>query len=223
MATLFSAARGFNLHKPLGHPMTIHIHQDDLPSNLDFGDVVAIDTETMGLNPLRDRLCLVQLSSGNGEAHLVKINSPMEPCPNLTALLENTTSTKLFHFARFDISSLSHSITTVKGPIYCTKIASKLARTYTDRHGLKDLCRELLQIDISKQQQSSDWGAKTLSTEQAEYAAGDVIYLHQIREKLDEMLVREARADIAAQCFTFLPTQARLDLAGFAGMDVFHH
>ena len=160
--------------------MNIHIHQDDLPSNLDLGAVIAIDTETMGLNPLRDRLCLVQLSSGDGEAHLVKINSPVEPCPNLKALLENTNLTKLFHFARFDISSLSHSITPVKGPIYCTKIASKLARTYTDRHGLRDLCRELLQIDISKQQQSSDWGAKKLSAEQAEYAAGDVIYLHKI-------------------------------------------
>ena len=203
--------------------MTINLHQDDLPSNLDFGDVVAIDTETMGLNPLRDRLCLVQLSSGNGEAHLVKINSPMMPCPNLTALLESTRVTKLFHFARFDIASLSHSITSVKGPIYCTKIASKLARTYTDKHGLRDLCRELLQIDISKQQQSSDWGAANLSSEQAEYAAGDVIYLHQIREKLDGILLREARADIAAQCFTFLPTQARLDLTGFAGIDIFHH
>ena len=203
--------------------MTIHIHQDDLPSHLDFGDVVAIDTETMGLNPLRDRLCLVQLSSGDGVAHLIKINSPMKPCPNLTALLNDTNSTKLFHFARFDIASLSHSITPVRGPIYCTKIASKLARTYTDKHGLRDLCRELLQIDISKQQQSSDWGAITLSTEQAEYAAGDVIYLHQIREKLDGMLQRESRADIAAQCFTFLPTQARLDLSGFAGVDIFQH
>jgi len=203
--------------------MTIHIHNDDLPSNFGFADAVAIDTETMGLNPLRDRLCLVQLSSGDGEAHLVKINSPMGPCPNLKLLLKNTNLTKLFHFARFDIASLSQHIAPVQGPIYCTKIASKLARTYTDRHGLKDLCRELLKIDISKQQQSSDWGAKTLSTEQAEYAAGDVIYLHQIREKLDEMLVREARADIAAQCFTFLPTQARLDLDGFAGMDIFHH
>jgi len=203
--------------------MTIHIHQDDLPSNLDFGDVVAIDTETMGLNPLRDRLCLVQLSSGDGEAHLVKIQSPLKPCPNLTKLLGNKRLTKLFHFARFDISSLSHSIAPVKGPIYCTKIASKLARTYTDKHGLRDLCRELLQIDISKQQQSSDWGKATLSAEQAAYAAGDVIYLHQIREKLDEMLLREARADIASQCFTFLPTQAKLDLNGFASMDIFHH
>ena len=203
--------------------MTIHIHQDDLPSNLDFGNVVAIDTETMGLYPLRDRLCLVQLSGGDGEAHLVKIDNPMNPCPNLRALLENTNLTKLFHFARFDIASLSHTITPVKGPFYCTKIASKLARTYTDRHGLKDLCRELLQIDISKQQQSSDWGAKTLSAEQAEYAAGDVLYLHQIREKLDSMLVREARSDIAAHCFAFLPTQSRLDLTGFAGMDIFHH
>jgi ribonuclease D len=203
--------------------MTIHIYYDDLPSSLDLGDVVAIDTETMGLNPLRDRLCLVQLSSGDGEAHLIKIDSPIKPCPNLTAVLENPSVTKLFHFARFDISSLSHSITKVKGPIYCTKIVSKLVRTYTDRHGLRDLCRELLQIDISKQQQSSDWGAKTLSPEQAEYAAGDVLYLHQIREKLDVMLKREARTDIAAHCFAFLPTQSRLDLDGFADMDIFHH
>ena len=203
--------------------MTIHVYQDDLPSGLDLGNIIAIDTETMGLNPLRDRLCLVQLSSGNGEAHLVKIDSPMKPCPNLEALLKNTNSTKLFHFARFDISSLSNSITPVRGPIYCTKIASKLVRTYTDRHGLKDLCRELLQIDISKQQQSSDWGAERLSAEQAEYAAGDVLYLHQIREKLDLMLARESRADIAAQCFAFLPTQSQLDLGGFADINIFHH
>jgi ribonuclease D len=203
--------------------MTIHFHQDDLPYSIDFGDTVAIDTETMGLNPLRDRLCLVQLCSGDGEAHLVKIDSPIKPCPNLKALLENTNVTKLFHFARFDITSLSHSITAVKGPIYCTKIASKLVRTYTDRHGLRDLCRELLQIDISKQQQSSDWGAKTLSPEQAGYAAGDVLYLHQIRDKLDVMLVREARTDIAAHCFSFLPTQSQLDLDGFGDMDIFHH
>jgi ribonuclease D len=203
--------------------MTIHIHQDDLSSSLDFGDVVAIDTETMGLNPMRDRLCLVQLSSGDGEAHLVKIDSLMKPCPNLTALLENPKLTKLFHFARFDIASLSHSIAPVKGPIYCTKIASKLVRTYTDRHGLRDLCRELLQIDISKQQQSSDWGAATLTPEQAEYAAGDVLYLHQLREHLDMMLERECRSDIAAHCFAFLLTRAKLDLDGFAEIDIFHH
>lgn len=203
--------------------MTITIHQDDLPSGLDFGDTIAIDTETMGLNPVRDRLCLVQLSSGNGEAHLVKVDNPIKPCPNLTELLGNADLTKLFHFARFDMSCLSHSIAPVNGPIYCTKIASKLVRTYTDRHGLKDLCRELLQIDLSKQQQSSDWGAKILSKEQAEYAAGDVLYLHQIREKLNEMLNREGRADIANHCFAFLPTQSRLDLEGFSDMDIFHH
>ena len=203
--------------------MTIHFHQDDLPYSIDFGDTVAIDTETMGLNPLRDRLCLVQLCSGDGEAHLVKIDSPIKPCPNLKALLENTNVTKLFHFARFDITSLSHSITAVKGPIYCTKIASKLVRTYTDRHGLRDLCRELLQIDISKQQQSSDWGAATLTPEQAEYAAGDVLYLHRLRERLDMMLEREGRTDIAAHCFAFLLTRAKLDLDGYAEMDIFHH
>ena len=203
--------------------MTIHFHHDDFPPDLELGSMVAIDTETMGLNPFRDRLCLVQLSSGDGDAHLVKLNSPIKSCPNLTELLENSNVTKLFHFARFDISVLTYNITPVKGPIYCTKIASKLARTYTDRHGLKDLCRELLQIDISKQQQSSDWGAEVLSPEQAEYAAGDVLYLHQIREKLDSMLIREARADIAAHCFAFLQTQSQLDLAGFADIDIFHH
>ena len=203
--------------------MTIHIHQDDLPADIDLGDMVAIDTETMGLNPHRDRLCLVQLSGGDGDAHLVKIAKPQMPSPNLASLLANPQVTKLFHFARFDIASLSHSIGPLAGPVYCTKIASKLIRTYTDRHGLKDLCRELLQIDISKQQQSSDWGAKKLSPEQAEYAAGDVLYLHQIREKLDMMLVRESRADIASHCFAFLPTQSRLDLNGFADLDIFHH
>ncbi len=203
--------------------MTIHIHQDDLPSSLILGDIVAIDTETMGLNPARDRLCLVQLSSGNGDAHLVKIANPMKPCPNLTSLLQDTKVTKLFHFARFDISSLHHSICAIKGPIYCTKIASKLVRTYTDRHGLKDLCRELLQIEISKEQQSSDWGAEILSPDQAEYAAGDVLYLHQIQVKLNLMLEREDRANIALQCFAFLPTRSLLDLGGFADMDIFHH
>ena len=170
--------------------MTIHIHQDDLPADIDLGDVVAIDTETMGLNPHRDRLCLVQLSGGDGDAHLVKIAKPQMPSPNLASLLANPQVTKLFHFARFDIASLSHGIGPLAGPVYCTKIASKLIRTYTDRHGLKDLCRELLQIDISKQQQSSDWGAATLTPEQAEYAAGDVLYLHQLRERLDMMLER---------------------------------
>ncbi|MDC1382592.1 ribonuclease D [Candidatus Puniceispirillum sp.] len=203
--------------------MAIHIYQDDLPSNVAFGNTVAIDTETMGLNPFRDRLCLVQLSSGNGDAHLVKIASPMKPCPNLISLIQDTTITKLFHFARFDISSLHHSICAVKGPIYCTKIASKLVRTYTEKHGLKDLCRELLQIEISKQQQSSDWGAKILSHEQAEYAAGDVLHLHQVQAKLNLMLERENRVEIAMQCFAFLPIRSQLDLGGFADMDVFCH
>ena len=203
--------------------MTIHIHQDDIPSNVDFGDIVAIDTETMGLNHSRDRLCLVQISSGDGDAHLVKINKPIKRCPNLKALLENTKVTKVFHFARFDISCLSHNIGAVNGPIYCTKIASRLVRTYTDRHGLKDLCRELLKIDISKQQQSSDWGAQTLSPEQADYAAGDVIYLHEIRSLLNLMLEREGRTDLAEQCFAFLPTQSKLDLCGFIDEDIFHH
>ena len=206
-----------------GVQVTIHIHQDDLPSDISLGNTVAIDTETMGLNPLRDRLCLVQLSNGNGDAHLVKIARSTKPCPNLTSLLRDTKVTKVFHFARFDISSLQHSICAVKGPIYCTKIASKLVRTYTDRHGLKDLCRELLQIEISKQQQSSDWGAETLSPEQAEYAAGDVLYLHQIQAKLNLMLEREGRVEVASECFAFLPTRSKLDLSGFTDMDIFHH
>jgi ribonuclease D len=203
--------------------MAIHIHQHDLPAGVTFGDSVAIDTETMGLNPHRDRLCVVQLSAGDGDAHLVQIASPAQPCPHLTALLANPQVTKLFHFARFDIASLTNGIGPVLGPIYCTKIASKLARTYTDRHGLKDLCRELLKIDISKQQQSSDWGAEELTAEQADYAAGDVLYLHRIRDQLDAMLARENRTAIAAHCFAFLPTRARLDLDGFAELDIFHH
>ena len=203
--------------------MAIHIHQHDLPAGVTFGDAVAIDTETMGLDPHRDRLCVVQLSAGDGDAHLVQIASPAQPCPRLTALLADPHITKLFHFARFDIASLTNCIGPVLGPIYCTKIASKLARTYTDRHGLKDLCRELLKIDISKQQQSSDWGAEELTAEQADYAAGDVLYLHRIRAQLDVMLARENRTAIAAQCFAFLPTRARLDLDGFAELDIFHH
>ena len=203
--------------------MTIHIYQDDIPSNVDFGDIVAIDTETMGLNHSRDRLCLVQISSGDGDAHLVKVGKPIKRCPNLKALLENANVTKVFHFARFDISCLNHNIGIVNGPIYCTKIASRLVRTYTDRHGLKDLCRELLKIDISKQQQSSDWGAQTLSPEQADYAAGDVIHLHEIRSRLNVMLDREGRADLAEQCFAFLPTQSKLDLCGFIDVDIFNH
>ena len=203
--------------------MTIHLHHDDLPADLDLGSAVAIDTETMGLNPHRDRLCLVQLSSGDGDAHLVKLSNPAQAAPRLARLLADVTVTKLFHFARFDLASLSHSFGPVAGPVYCTKIASKLCRTYTDRHGLKDLCNELLGVEISKQQQSSDWGADTLSKAQQDYAASDVLYLHGLREKLDVMLAREGRTDMAAACFAFLTTRAAMDLAGFEGLDIFHH
>ena len=206
-----------------GDVIAIHIHNDDLPNGCDFGVSVAIDTETMGLNPLRDRLCLVQLSSGDGDAHLIKVAQPPRACPNLQALLENPKITKIFHFARFDIAVLEKYIGIVEGNIYCTKIASKLARTYTDRHGLKDLCRELLRIDISKQQQSSYWGAPNLSPEQADYAAGDVLHLHQIRARLDEMLKREQRQNYAEICFAFVKTRAKLDLEGFADLDIFQH
>ena len=203
--------------------MAVHLHHHDLPDGLDLGKSVAIDTETMGLNPHRDRLCLVQLSDGNGDAHLVKIALDRQPAPRLEALLGDAGVTKLFHFARFDLASLSHSFGPVAGPVYCTKIASKLCRTYTDRHGLKDLCNELLGVEISKQQQSSDWGADTLSKAQQDYAASDVLYLHGLREKLDVMLAREGRTDIAAACFAFLTTRAAMDLVGFEGLDIFHH
>ena len=203
--------------------MAIHIHDNDLPENLDLGTNIAIDTETMGLNPRRDRLCLVQLSSGDGDAHLVKIPHQRTEAPHLKSLLADPDRAKLFHFARFDVAVLEHNIGPIGGDIYCTKIASKLARTYTDRHGLRDLCRELLQIDISKQQQSSDWGADSLSDDQADYAAGDVLYLHQIRALLDIMLEREGRQHLAAACFAFIRTRTALDLGGFADLDVFHH
>ena len=203
--------------------MAIYIHNDDLPKNIDLGASIAIDTETMGLNPNRDRLCLVQLSAGDGDAHLVKIANPRANAPRLKALLSDPGRTKLFHFARFDVAVLEHNIGPICGDIYCTKISSKLARTYTDRHGLRDLCRELLRIDISKQQQSSDWGANSLSDEQADYAAGDVLYLHQIRAHLDTMLEREGRRHLAVACFSFLRTRTALDLGGFADLDIFHH
>ena len=203
--------------------MAIQMHKNDLPENLDLGASVAIDTETMGLNPHRDRLCLVQLSSGNGDAHLVKIANPGAEPPRLKALLADPSITKIFHFARFDVAFLEHNIGPIGGDIYCTKMASKLARTYTDRHGLRDLCRELLRIDISKQQQSSDWGADRLTDEQAEYAASDVLYLHQIRACLDNMLERAGRQEFAVACFNFIRTRAALDLAGFNDIDIFHH
>ena len=203
--------------------MAIHIHNDDLPKTIDLGASIAIDTETLGLNPHRDRLCLVQLSAGDGDAHLVKIAHPRADSPHLKALLGDSGRTKLFHFARFDVAVLEHNIGPIAGDIYCTKIASKLVRTYTDRHGLKDLCRELLGVDLSKQQQASDWGADNLTDDQANYAAGDVLYLHRIRAHLDSMLEREARQHLAAACFAFIRTRTALDLGGFADMDIFQH
>lgn len=203
--------------------MTNHLHISDLPDNLDLGPVVAIDCETMGLNPHRDRLCVVQLSGGDGDAHIVQIGKGQTDAPNLTRLLADPDVLKLFHFGRFDIAVLLHHFGVLCRPVYCTKIASRLVRTYTDRHGLKNLLQELLNIDISKQQQMSDWGAESLTEAQLEYAASDVLYLHQLRNALDERLLRENRADIARACFDFLPTRARLDLAGWPETDIFAH
>src|SRR5947209_4150001 len=203
--------------------MTIRLHRGDLPELSRYTGSVAIDTETMGLNPHRDRLCVVQLSPGDGSADVVQIAKEPGDAPNLKALLANPSITKIFHFARFDIAALYNAFGVMPQPVYCTKIASRLARTYTDRHGLKDLVREVLNIDLSKQQQSSDWGAPTLSDAQLAYAASDVLHLHGLKERLDTMLVREARAELAAACFAFLPDRARLDLAGWAGEDIFTH
>jgi ribonuclease D len=203
--------------------MTNHVYKGDLPVNLDLGSVVAIDCETMGLNPKRDRLCLVQLSSGDGNAHLVQVNKGQTSAPNLCRMLEDPNVLKLFHFGRFDIAAMFEAFGALTAPVYCTKIASRLIRTYTDRHGLKNLLQELLAIDISKQQQSSDWGAKRLSKAQIEYAASDVLYLHQLRESLNQMLIREGRMEVAQSCFDFLPTRAQLDLAGWPDTDIFAH
>ncbi len=203
--------------------MSVTLYRGDLPSGLDLGKVVAIDTETMGLRPGRDRLCLVQLSSGDGSAHLVQIPQGAVEAPNLKALLADPAVTKLFHFARFDLAALYDRLGVMPQPVYCTKIASRLVRTYTDRHGLKELARELLNVDMSKQQQSSDWGADTLSDAQMAYAASDVLYLHQMKAKLDDMLAREGRTEMARACFDFLPMRARLDLAGWAEEDIFSH
>ena len=200
-----------------------HVYQRDLPDSLDLGSSVAIDCETMGLNPHRDRLCLVQLSGGDGEAHLVQIEKGQTSAPNLERLLTDPNVLKLFHFGRFDIAALYHAFGALTAPVYCTKIASKLIRTYTDRHGLKNLLDELLNIDISKLQQMSDWGAASLSDAQLDYAASDVLYLHQLKEKLDERLAREERSDLAQAAFDFLPTRARLDLAGWPEIDIFAH
>ncbi|MCB1490277.1 MAG: ribonuclease D [Rhodobiaceae bacterium] len=203
--------------------MTIHLHKGDLPENVDLGATVAIDTETLGLNPHRDRLCLVQLSGGDGHAHLVQIAKGQSEAPRLAALLADPGVLKLFHFARFDVAVLGHAFNVPVTPVYCTKIGSRLTRTYTDRHGLKDLCRELLGVDISKQQQSSDWAADTLTDAQLEYAASDVLYLHALKEKIDGLLDRDGRMALAEACFEFLPTRAALDLAGWAETDIFAH
>ncbi|SUZ31850.1 Ribonuclease D [Roseibaca ekhonensis] len=203
--------------------MTIHLYKDDLPDGLDLGATVAIDCEAMGLNPHRDRLCVVQLSGGDGNAHLVQVSLPLKPAPNLCRLLADPNVVKLFHFGRFDIALLAHSYGVTCAPVYCTKIASKLVRTYTDRHGLKHLLTELLGVDISKQQQSSDWGADTLTDAQQTYAASDVLHLHRLRDALDAMLAREGRLDLAQACFDFLPTRAKLDIAGWPDTDIFAH
>ncbi len=203
--------------------MSIYSHKHDLPDSVSLGPVVAIDTETMGLNLQRDRLCLVQLCAGDGDAHLVQIAAEQQPCPNLEQLLANPACEKLFHFGRFDIAMLKQHIGPLSGPVFCTKIASKLSRTYTDRHGLADLCRELLGLEISKQQQSSDWSADELTKAQREYAAGDVLYLHELKNKLTNMLIRSGRLQMAENCFAFLSARTDLDIAGFETLDIFHH
>ena len=204
--------------------MTHKLHRGDLPEGIDFGPAVAVDTEAMGLNPHRDRLCLVQLSAGDGDAHLVQLGpGEYAAAPRLKALLADSSVTKLFHFARFDLAMMYHYLGVMAGPVYCTKIASRLARTFTDRHGLRDLCKDLLNVDLSKQQQSSDWGAATLTEEQMRSAAPDVLHLHALRTKLDAMLAREGRNELAQASFGFLPTRVLLDLRGWAEQDIFAH
>jgi ribonuclease D len=203
--------------------LTNHLYKRDLPDGLDLGPVVAIDCETMGLNPMRDRLCVVQMSGGDGHAHIVQIEKGQAQAPNLARMLEDPNVLKLFHFGRFDIAAMYHAFGALAAPVYCTKIASRLIRTYTDRHGLKNLTQELIGVDLSKQQQSSDWGAETLSEAQLDYAASDVLYLHRLREELDARLAREGRTDLAQACFDFLPTRAKLDLAGWPDIDIFAH
>jgi ribonuclease D len=203
--------------------MTIRLHRGDLPNLNAYKGAVAIDTETMGLEPNRDRLCVVQLSPGDGSADVVQIAAGQTKAPNIERLLADSSIVKIFHFGRFDIGMLAKAFGVMAQPVYCTKIASRLARTYTDKHGLKDLTREVLGIDLSKQQQLSDWGADTLTDAQVSYAATDVLYLHALRERLDAMLAREGRAELAAACFRFLPDRVRLDLAGWAAEDIFSH
>ncbi len=203
--------------------MTVELYQGDIPAHIRFGSVIAVDTETMGLNPHRDRLCLVQLSGGDGNCHIVRFAKDSFAAPRLKALLADPSVLKLFHFARFDIAVLRRNLGVMPTPLYCTKIASRLVRTFTDRHGLKDLCKELLNIELSKEQQSSDWGAAELTPAQLKYAASDVLHLHALRARLDEMLAREGRKALAEACFGFLPTRAELDLAGWAEVDIFAH
>jgi len=203
--------------------MTVHLHKGDLPDDLDLGPVVAVDSETLGLSLVRDALCVVQLSAGDGDAHVVQLDRKTYDCPNLTALLANEKIEKVFHFGRFDIAMFQRDLGVTTRPVFCTKIASKLVRTYTDRHGLKDVTRELVGIDLSKQQQSSDWGADELSPAQLDYAASDVLHLHELKNKLTDMLIREGRLELAEACFDFLPWRARLDLAGWDETDIFAH
>ncbi|MFD0910357.1 ribonuclease D [Ruegeria arenilitoris] len=203
--------------------MANHLYKNDLPDGLDLGPIVAIDCETMGLNPHRDRLCVIQMSGGDGDCHIVQVEKGQTSAPNLSAMLENPDVLKLFHFGRFDIAAMYHAFGALAAPVYCTKIASRLVRTYTDRHGLKNLCQELLGVDISKQQQMSDWGAETLTEAQLDYAASDVLYLHRLRDALNARLEREGRTEMAQACFDFLPMRARLDLAGWPETDIFAH
>jgi ribonuclease D len=203
--------------------MSIKLYRGDLPADFDPGPAIAIDTETMGLNPRRDRLCVVQISTGDGNAHVIQIEAKAKEAPRLKAVLEDPAVLKIFHFARFDVAVLKHSLGIETAPLYCTKIASKIGRTYTDRHGLKDLLRELMGIDANKQQQSSDWGSHVLSDAQKTYAAQDVIYLHELKARLDQMLEREGRAHLARECFTFIPARVALDLGGWGEEDVFSH
>ena len=203
--------------------MAIKLYKGDLPAGIDLGASVAVDTETLGLVPRRDKLCLVQLSSGDGNAHLIQLDRSSYDAPNLKALFVNPAITKIFHYARFDVAVIKHYLGVDTAPLYCTKIASRLTRTYTDRHGLKDLVKELLGIELNKQQQSSDWGAHMLSDAQKQYAAQDVLYLHELKARLDQMLAREGRVEMARACFDFIPTRAALDLSGWTEEDVFAH
>lgn len=203
--------------------MTIHYHKGDLPAGLELGSLIAIDTETQGLSMVRDQLCVVQISSGDGDAHIVQMDRSRYDCPNLKTLLADPGVEKILHFARFDVAMIRKYLGVTLAPVFCTKIASKLVRTYTDRHGLKDVTRELVGADMNKQQQSSDWGADTLSPAQLEYAASDVQHLHKLRERLSAMLEREGRMELAKSCFDFLPTRAELDLMGWPETDIFAH